>query len=138
MTLKNIDKIDVKIEMLTFQDSERLEHSYIGTFSRKGEKNYLCYNDGFEPCALISDGKKAKLYRYNTHSVMVLETNAEHTFSYPTPMGNMNMNAKAISLKDLLFENGKFEAEYELCLEASEPVINKISIKIEEIKNASN
>lgn len=137
MISKNIDnteKIPVKISMQTSQEGETLCYDYTGFFQIKNRKKYLVYNDGAEKCSLtVSDGL-VRMSRFKSESVMTFEQNAEHISNYVTPMGVMPLAVRTESVSDSLCQNGTLSMEYNLSLGGSEPVKNKIIIKIEETK----
>lgn len=119
--------------MQTLSEGERLTHSYNGTLVSKNQKTYLNYNDGTEPCSLISDGDTLRLCRLNSGSRLVFEKKSRHPSLYHTPMGNISITVYTELMSDRLLTDGTVYIKYRLYIDEEAYVKNEISITVEEI-----
>lgn len=133
MILKDTDKINVSISMQTFQNSEKFTNNYTGTFQIKNSKKYLIYKDEYEKCSLVIDENVVRLNKFSSGTVMTFEKDCEHICSYATPMGRLALSVVALEITDSLCQGGTLAIEYIVSVVETEPINNKIYIKIEEI-----
>lgn len=136
---KNIDalKKSVRIEIKNTQtvsgQTDTVVERADGTFVMLSGKKHLYYELSGEKHTLNVDDGCVRLIKRPSGSSLVFEKGREAVCDYLTPYGKIEMTTVTDTVTDKLADNGVLTLEYRLSVGGTEPVYNKMEIKIKEI-----